>query len=103
MSETAEFKYTVKKKNGFKSTTTGTLRSPKHHGVVTAALNGELSEDCDLLRSASKIIELVKPIRDILGFAEWASPEHAEEILKSLIDKYHGPLSDALSTPTSHP
>ncbi len=96
MSDTAKYKYTVEKKNGFKATTSGTLSSPGQHGTVLAALDGELSENSNLLRTAPKLLELAIPIRDILGGAEWACPEHAEDILKSLIDQFHRPLSIAV-------
>lgn len=47
-----------------------------------------------------RLIESAKPIRDILGGAEWLSPEHAEDILQGLIENHFLALSDALSTPT---
>lgn len=42
------------------------------------ALAGQLQE-------SRKLVQL---IHEELGFAEWATPEHAEQILRELIDKY---------------
>jgi hypothetical protein len=56
----------------------------------------EALANCDLVSASPDLLAALEPISEILGFAEWADPVHAEEILTQLIKLHHGPASAAV-------
>ena len=53
---------------------------------------------CDLTLSErhQRLVGLLSDIKGDLGSAEWGTPEHGEEILMGLIDKYYPKIKAAL-------
>lgn len=53
---------------------------------------------CDLALSErhQRLVGLLSDIKGDLGSAEWGTPEHGEEILMGLIDKYYPKIKAAL-------
>lgn len=55
----ATYKYSLKAESGYKSDQTGKI-TPERHGVVCAALDGGLSDNLALLRSAPDLLEALE-------------------------------------------
>lgn len=98
---TGSFTYKAKTKTGYSLNMTGKVFGPKHGTVIVAALDSQLCDDVDLLHAAPDLISAFTPIAKTLGYAEWASPEGAEQILKGLIDDLYGPADAAIAKATA--
>lgn len=56
----AKFTYSIKAPSGFRSKMEGTLRGPEHHGVVSAAANGDFVDDFNMLSAAPDLLKMLK-------------------------------------------
>ena len=62
MTKLAKFKYSMVSGTGCSTKMDGVIRSPEHAGVVECALDGQLSDDVDLLRAAPDMLAALKKI-----------------------------------------
>jgi hypothetical protein len=70
-------------------------------GYACGRAYGESIKECfsiaRLIAVAPEYDELINEIANDLGYAEWATPKHAEDILCELIKKYHTRLRAAIA------
>jgi hypothetical protein len=57
----------------------------------------------NLYDAAPELLEAGKPVADILGFAEWASPHDAELILRDLIENHYTKFRAAIAKAEGKP
>lgn len=56
----AQFTYSIKTASGFRSKMEGRLRSPDHHGVVSAACAGQFTDDVNILTVALDLLAVAR-------------------------------------------
>lgn len=57
----------------------------------------EIKENARLIAAAPEMYEALKAIKDTLGAIEWGTPEHAEELLGEVIDKFYDSIKGILA------
>lgn len=75
----AQFTYSIKAASGFRSKLEGRLRGPEHHGVCTAACDGQLSDNINVLTVAEGLLAALKGLMPIAEYEEMTDEELQEE------------------------
>ena len=69
--------------------------------TICSPMNGiDWQANARLIAAAPDLLEVLGGLADAIGFAEWASPEHAEDLLQAIIKKWHGPACAAITRAT---
>lgn len=93
----ATYKYSIKADSGYKSDQSGGI-TPERHGVVCAVLDGGLSDNLSLLRSAQDMLDALEAITEFIpntsasegGAAKHSANVKAADMVRAAIAKAKG-------------